>query len=106
VTALWAALFAANAAVIAALVFGGTPEARRAFSEWGAWVLLGAVSAVEYVVRKSWFRYYAGGALDRVWAAFLPAENTERGRRSLAYIREKRAEMRAAGYAHPREGRP
>ncbi len=68
---------------------------------------MAAVSAVEYVVRKSWFRYYAGGLLDRLWAAWLPAENTARGRRSLAYIREARAAMRAAGYAHPSErGRP
>jgi uncharacterized membrane protein len=106
VTALWAALFAANAAAIAWLVFAGTPEARRAFSAWGVWTTIGVVSVVEYFVRKSWFRYYAGGGLDHLWAALLPAENTERGRRSLAYIREKRAEMRAAGYAHPRERRP
>jgi uncharacterized membrane protein len=103
VTALWAALFAVNAAAIAWLVFQGTPEARRAFSAWGVWTPMAAVSAVEYVVRKSWFRYYAGGLVDRIWAAWLPAENTERGRRSLAYIREARAAMRAAGYAHPSE---
>jgi uncharacterized membrane protein len=103
VTALFAALFAASAAAIAWLVFEGTPEARRAFSAWGVWTPLAVFSAVEYVVRKVWFRYYAGGFLDRLWAAWLPAENTERGRRSLAYIREKRAEMRAAGFTHPRE---
>jgi uncharacterized membrane protein len=107
VTALWAALFAANAAAIAWLVFRGEPEPRRAFSAWGVWTPMAVVSAAEYVVRKSWFRYYADGLFDRLWAAWLPAENTERGRRSLAYIREARAAMRAAGYAHPSErGRP
>lgn len=106
VTALFAALFAANAAAIAWLVLDGGAEARRAFSAWGVWVPLAAVSAVEYAVRKAWFRYYAGGVLDRLWAALLPAEDSERGRRSLAHIREKRAEMRAAGYRHPRETPP
>lgn len=105
-TALFAVLFAANAAVIAWLVLDGAPEARRAFSAWGVWTPMAAVSAVEYFVRKSWFRYYAGGLLDRLWAAWLPAENTERGRRSLAYIQQARAEMRAAGYAHPRDRVP
>jgi uncharacterized membrane protein len=105
VTALFAALFAANAAAIAWLVFEGSPDARRAFSAWGVWAPLAVVSALEYAVRKAWFRYYAGGLLDRLWAALLPAENTERGRRSLAHIREKRAEMRAAGFPHPSERR-
>ena len=41
---LWAALFAANAALIAWLVLGGTPEARRAFSAWGVWTPMAAVS--------------------------------------------------------------
>jgi uncharacterized membrane protein len=103
VTALWALLFAASAAAIAWLVFEGTPDARRAFSAWGVWGPIAAVSAVEYVVRKTWFRYYAGGPLDRLFAAWLPAENTERGRRSLAYIRQARAEMRAAGFTPPGE---
>jgi uncharacterized membrane protein len=103
VTALWCALFAATAVAIAWLVASGDDEARRAFSSWGLWLPVGVLSAVEYGVRKAWFRYYAGGALDRVWAALLPAENTERGRRSLAYIRDARARMRADGFTPPGE---
>ena len=67
---------------------------------------MGVLSAIEYAVRKAWFRYYGGGALDAVWAALLPAENTERGRRSLAYIREARARMRAEGFSPPGEAAP
>ncbi len=105
VTALWGAVFAAIAAVIAGLVLAGAPEARRAFSEWGLWVPIGILSALEYAVRKAWFRYYAGGPLDRIWAALLPAERTERGRRSLEYIRSARARMRAEGFTPPGEGK-
>jgi uncharacterized membrane protein len=103
VTALWCAFFAVTAAIIAWLVAAGAVDARRAFSSWGLWLPVGALSLVEYVVRKTWFRYYAGGALDRIWAALLPAENSERGRRSLAYIREARARMRAEGFTPPGE---
>ena len=103
VTALWCVFFAAIAATIAWLVASGADEARRAFSSWGLWLPVGALSLVEYAVRKAWFRYYAGGPLDRIWAALLPAENSERGRRSLAYIREARARMRAEGFTPPGE---
>jgi uncharacterized membrane protein len=103
VTALWCVLFAATAATIAWLVAIGAVEARRAFSSWGLWGPIGAISLVEYAVRKAWFRYYAGGPLDRAWAALLPAENSERGRRSLAYIHEARARMRAEGFTPPGE---
>jgi len=105
VTALFALLFAGNAAAIAWLVAAGAGDARRWFATAGVWLPLAAVSLVEYAVRKAWFRYYAGGLLDRVWAALLPAENTERGRRSLAHIRRARDEMRAAGYTPPGEAR-
>lgn len=103
VTALWCVFFAGTAAVIAWLVAAGEVDARRAFSSWGLWLPVGALSLVEYAVRKSWFRYYAGGPLDRIWAALLPAENSERGRRSLAYIREARERMRAEGFTPPGE---
>lgn len=106
VTALWCGLFAVTALAIAWLVASGEPEARRAFSSWGLWIPFGVLSALEYAVRKVWFRYYAGGALDRIWAALLPAENTERGRRSMAYIREARARMRAEGFTPPGEAAP
>jgi uncharacterized membrane protein len=105
VTALWCALFAANAGAIAWLVATGAHDARRSYSAWGLWLPMGVLAALEYAVRKAWFRYYAGGPLDRLWSLLLPAEATERGRRSLAYIRDARARMRAEGFTPPGEAR-
>jgi uncharacterized membrane protein len=103
VTALWGLVFLGAAIVIVYLVSIGAVAERRAFTAYGLWLPVGILSAVEYAVRKAWFRYYAGGVLDAIWAALLPAENTERGRRSLAYIREARARMRAEGFTPPGE---
>jgi uncharacterized membrane protein len=106
VTALWGIAFLAASVIIAGLVAIGAVEERRAFTAYGLWVPVGLLSLVEYAVRKAWFRYYGGGVLDAVWAALLPAENTERGRRSLAYIRDARARMRAEGFTPPGERAP
>jgi hypothetical protein len=95
--------FAAAAAGIAWLVATGAVAERRALSSFGLWLPMAALAVVEYAVRKAWFRYYAGGPLDRLWATLLPAENSERGRRSLAHIREARARMRAEGFTPPGE---
>jgi len=92
VTMLWALFFAANAAATAAL-------ARFEPSLWAAWtggfvyLAMGFVSAVEFVVRKSWFRYYGNGPLDRLLAVVLPAENTWQGRRSQEHISRMRREL-------------
>ena len=60
-----------------------------------------SISALEFFVRKTWFRYYFhGGAFDRFWAKLFPAENTEQGRRSAAYIQRYRE--KAAGDARAR----
>jgi uncharacterized membrane protein len=105
VTAIWSVLFALNAVVIVALVFAGG-GAWRAFTGWGVYALLGALSAAEYFFRKAWFRSYGSGGVDRLWARLLPAQNTERGRRSLEYIRSQHDAMREAGLAAPREATP
>jgi uncharacterized membrane protein len=90
-TWLWAGFFAAAAAVSAGLAVGGTPEAWRAFTGWGLYAVMTAVTVVEFLVRKTWFRhYYYGGPFDRFWSKLFPAENTERGRRSAEYIRRFR----------------
>ena len=59
--------------------------------EWGARTALGVIgafSAVEFVVRKIHFRHYEGGIIDRAFAWVFPAEKTELGRRSQAYIEQ------------------
>jgi hypothetical protein len=54
---------------------------------------MGGFAAAEFLVRKTWFRYYFhGGPFERFWAWLFPAERTARGRRSLAYIEAYRAE--------------
>lgn len=87
-TALWALLLAVSGAAIAGLALAGTPERWRAVTGWGIYAAMLAVSALEFLVRKTWFRYYFyGGPFDRLWSRLFPAENTARGRRSAEYIR-------------------
>jgi uncharacterized membrane protein len=93
VTAVWSGFFLINALAIAGLAIAAPVPW---WSLYTSWILMGAVTvifAVEFAVRKSWFRYYAGGPVDRVLATLLPAEKTEQGRRSMAYIRDKRKEL-------------
>jgi uncharacterized membrane protein len=95
-TLAFAALFALQALALAWLAF--TDVADRS---WGwawtssllVWLPTLAATAVEFLVRKAWFRNYGGAPWDRVLRALLPPENTEQGRRSLAWIREKREEL-------------
>ena len=52
-----------------------------------------ALSVVEFLFRKSWFRYYfRGGPFDRLWSRLFPAERTAQGRRSIEAIRRYREE--------------
>jgi uncharacterized membrane protein len=92
-TAFWAAFFAASALLGAWLAVLGPLEWWRAWSGWGNLVAMLLVSGPEFLIRKTWFRYYFhGGPFDRVWSRLFPAENTERGRRSLEAIRRWREE--------------
>lgn len=91
VTALWAVLFAAISVAIAWLAASGHPAWRSASGLW-LYAAMGAVSFVEFLVRKTWFRYYwHGNPFDRFWSWLFPADRTERGRRSMAYIAQIRA---------------
>jgi len=99
VTALWAAFFVVGAGVIAWLAIGAGREAWLTTTSRSVWVAMAGLSAIEFLVRKTWFRYYfRGGPFERLWAKLFPAERTARGRRSLAYIEAYRAEAaRRAG---------
>jgi len=95
-TGFWVGFFVACAAVIAGLALAGAAAAWQAVTGWGIYALMGLVSGLEFIVRKTWFRYYFhGGPFDRFWARLFPAENTEQGRRSAAYIQRYREQ--AAG---------
>lgn len=91
-TAVFAAIFAAQGVALAWIAWQAPPG--WAFtSGWLAWAPVVAASLVEWAVRKSWFRYYGDGPLDRRLRKWFPPENTEVGRRSLDYVRRMRAEL-------------
>jgi len=94
VTALWVAAFVACAAWIAALALAADAAAWARFTGRTLWLAMAALCAIEFLVRKTWFRYYYfGGPFDRLWSRLFPAERTERGRRSLRYIEQVRARL-------------
>jgi uncharacterized membrane protein len=93
VTALWAGLLAACAVAIAGLALAGSAQSWQTVTGWGIYALMLGVCAIEFFVRKTWFRYYYhGGPFDRLWSRLFPADNTEQGRRSAEYIRRFREE--------------
>ena len=95
-TALWATLFAACSAAIAALAIAGDAERWRALTGWGVYALMFGLMAGEFLVRKTWFRYYFhDGPFERFWSRLFPAEATPRGRESLEFIRRYHAELEA-----------
>ncbi len=92
-TRLWAGLFLANALAIVALSLAATLEYWQAFTGWIVWLAMALVAGTDFVVRKLYFRLYGDGPLDRWLARWLPAENTEMGRRSNAYRRARRISL-------------
>jgi len=95
-TALWSWVFFANACAILALAFLAPIAYWRAFASWIVWVVIAALSAGDFVVRKIYFRSYHDRPIDRLLARLFPAENSEMGRRSNEY---RRARRRALGRA-------
>jgi len=92
VTILWALLFAANAVATAALALF-EPALWKVWTGGFVYLAMAVVSAVEFAVRKAWFRHYGDGPLDRLLAVLLPAENTWQGRRSKEHITRMRREL-------------
>lgn len=93
VTIVWCVFLLLNAAVVGTLAFAAPIEWWTAYAGFGFYLLMGALLGIEAVVRKLWFRYYGDSPVDRVFAHFFPAANTENGRRSLDHVaaREARA---------------
>jgi len=92
VTVVWAFFFAANAVATAALALF-EPSLWAAWTGGYAYAAMAVLGAVEFLVRKSWFRYYGNGPVDRLLAALLPPENTWQGRRSKEYVTRMRREL-------------
>ena len=97
VTILWALFFAANVPLIAWLAFASPEDVWVAYTSVGLWVAVTVLQGVEFLVRKAWFRYYAGTFVDRLLQPIFPPENTVRGRRSMAYIRGVERKARGGG---------
>jgi uncharacterized membrane protein len=94
-TILWMVVLFVNAVVVASLAWGGTPEAWARYTGRDAFLLMGGVGVGEWMFRKWWFRHYGDHLLDRLLRRVMPPENTERGRRSSAFIRDMRARLAA-----------
>lgn len=92
-TRLWAWLFVANAVAIVALALAGPFELWRAFTALWVWAGMAALTALDFSVRKLYFRLYDDGPLDRLLARWFPAERTEMGRRSNRYRVAKRCSL-------------
>lgn len=102
VTALWAAFFLVSAVAIAWLAFAARPEIWQAFTSRWLWFAMGALGALEFFVRKTWFRYYPDdGVFNRSWSRLFPAERTERGRASMRALEAYRAERSRAETEKP-----
>ncbi len=96
VTALWGLVLLVNAAALAWAALFASTGMWRTVAGAGIWGWMAAVSAVEFLVRKTYFRnYWYGGPFERVWSRMFPAEATEMGRRSAEWIRVVRREMEA-----------
>jgi len=96
VTLLWAGFLGISAAVLAVLALAAPVAWWEAYTTWVIVPLCIVGSVVEYLVRKTWFRYYPyGGPIDRLFSTFFPASGSEAGRRSQAYIEARRKELGA-----------
>jgi len=90
-TALWGVFFVASACASAGFALWGSRESWRLVSGPGVCGLMALFTCVEFIVRKTWFRYYFhGGPFDRLWSRLFPAEATAQGRRSLEAVRQYR----------------
>jgi len=94
VTAMWGVVLLVNAFVLGALALGSAMETWASAAGVGIWTWIGAISLVEFLVRKTYFRnYYYGGPFERVWSKLFPADATPMGRRSQDYIRLVREKL-------------
>jgi len=72
VTKVWCAFFVGNASISAALALRAPLASWALYTGVIAYVLIGVVATVEYVVRKARFREYGTGLHDRVLARIFP----------------------------------
>lgn len=95
VTIAWCVFLAANSLCVAALARWGPLEWWALYTGLVFYLLMGALLAGEFAIRKLWFRHYGTGAVDRLLARVFPAARTRNGRRSLAYAARRREQLGA-----------
>jgi uncharacterized membrane protein len=88
-TGLWGGFFAVAAGGIAVVALL-EPAWWRAATVPVYFGVIAALSVLEFVFRKIWFRHYTSRRIDQLFARVFPPEHTERGRRSLAYLQRMR----------------
>jgi len=93
VTILWCVFFASNAVVYTWLAVAAPLDTWAFYTGFGCYVLSFALIAGEYVFHKVHFRYYEDVWTDRFWRRLFPPEDSERGRRSLAWQAARRSGM-------------
>jgi uncharacterized membrane protein len=72
VTQVWCVFFAINASISLALAWLADVAVWALYTGLVAYVLIGVVATVEYVVRKARFREYSGALHDRLIARVFP----------------------------------
>lgn len=92
-TMFFAGVFALQGAGVTVLALRPPAPGWGTASGVWVWTPVLAASMIDWIVRKSWFRYFGPGPLDQLLRRLLPPENTAPGRRSLEYIRRIRAEL-------------
>ncbi len=93
VTRVWASFFFANTFVVIALAAFGSHDSWVRYTGGGLYALAALIQMIEAFVRKVWFRAFEDNFIDRGFRYVFPPEHTERGRRSMAFIREMRIEL-------------
>lgn len=97
-TAAWGWFFAVHGATLGVLALAAPTAWWEAYTAFSVLPTMGIFVLVEYLIRKTTFRYYPyGGPIDRLFSAWFPAEETEMGRRSQAYIEARARELGRGG---------
>ena len=93
VTRFWAAVFLANALLVAALALAAPLAWWRLYTGAIVWLVFAALSVVEFAARKAHFRNYDDGPIDLLFERFFPSDRTEMGRRAIAYKSQMRRSL-------------
>jgi uncharacterized membrane protein len=92
-TLAFATLFALQALALVGLALAPPEPGWALRASLVVWAPTLVATALEFTVRKAWFRHYGPGLVDRLLRKLMPPENTTQGRRSLDYIRKRRLEL-------------